>query len=581
MIEARKDSAVLVQDHYDFVNTVVGEDIGHHQTFRNLTTAILFHIPNVPPGGLKQSMINRKNKLDANDLIEAAITPNELLIDSLVYVVFQALRELHADAIDEIISNPPTMPGTQRQKVTPPTDIIPLPAMQANSGRLDAFFKAQEIMMQRFLGIKDNDESWKTRIWITVSDQKTAQYARTLALHNRSSKNHYARRNWQVAPPALWHTQLNLLRLIPSTHLKTPGSSDATIEADAEYFHMRRPSDAEHAEFKPTKRLVKRAFTARICAMLYNEMFESGLIRKPGQQNEIELNQINTIIKRKGRGWLMKFVKKEATMLSSPEIWLDNISGEMKGDKEFVSMRRLMAESAYYFILDSAVRGGHNDVIKNLLPTLAVLFYGAKRNLYGYEMLKLHWYLHPDTSEPPLQDGILAASLVPQKHDGDKFMGTDLSLEIHNWFLKASMNEKKNSTHTFIHTSDRVGALGGTVNRIKSGIENAFGSTRSNAKHTESHNKQAIFGRAISLNLAGRMTPTELNSESGWLSPNIFAIGCGIIHTKIDKFNNDEEYGTVAREEGVAEEDDDGIGGGDRYVEDDFDFDFDMDDDHF
>lgn len=499
-------------------------------------------------------MIRRRNKLNSTDVLLRATQRTPILQDAIRSVVIQALQVMHPKAFNDgaplnlLLSRRATLPGHIREK-TPRTEVFPLPAAHADSGKTTGFSEAQRIIWQDYLKFKPSDQAFRERLYITVGDQKTAAYGRAAAHRYRDSVNPFAARNWQVVPPALWHVKLNFLRLIARTHLRSKPqlSSYTTMESDAESLRLRHPSDADKAEYKPTRRLVYKMWVARICMYLYNRLIEGGDLEKPQHQRELTQFQIDGVLETKCDK-VEAAIEWVTDMLTAPETWNDDHDGLSPLNSEEVSTRRFMTEAAYFQVLDSAMRTGATDVIKDLLPRMAVLFYGAGKPLYGYEMLYLHWLLQPSTSDQPLQDAILAASLVPQYHNGAHFIGTDLMLEHHNKEYKLDIRNQKNSTHTILHTSDRVGTLSNILRRFQPALETAFGSPRSNPHHPDSHDIPALYNRAIFL-LYTIANPRQLSPDNRpWVSKNIFKIGTSALLDKLQKFNYDREYGSLEAE---------------------------------
>lgn len=118
-------------------------------------------------------------------------------------------------------------------------------------------------------------------------------------------------------------------------------------------------------------------------------------------------------------------------------------------------------------------------------------------------------------------------------------------LEHHNKEYKLDIRDYKNSTHTILHTSDRVGTLSSILRRFRPGLENAFGTARSSPYHPESHDTIALYSRAVSLLYHSRTSGQPPPSDQQWISDNIFKKSTSMLESKIQGFNNDRKHGTV------------------------------------
>ncbi len=104
-------------------------------------------------------MIRRTNELDSTNVLLLATRSTPILRDAIRAAVVQAVQLVHPVVLgDETTSVRPlfestTLPGRIRQK-SARTDIFPLPAVHANSGRTDGFCDAQKMIWQDYLGIK-------------------------------------------------------------------------------------------------------------------------------------------------------------------------------------------------------------------------------------------------------------------------------------------------------------------------------------------------------------------------------------------------------------------------------------------
>lgn len=228
-----------------------------------------------------------------------------------------------------------------------------------------------------------------------------------------------------------------------------------------------------------------------------------------------------------------------------------NVGGRLDGDAlynkantttnvdiEFRSHCRFLQEVQVYMNLSYAIKHGDIGHIRQLLPKLAILFYGAGQNNYGKEMLYFDWLLRPEVSDEVLSTAILTSTLAPTTSKEPTWKAIDREGEHYNLWLANDLRQGKNSTHNLDSVFFRDSFLTGYRLGIRRELTRQFGYSRSN-KHTTRSTRTEIAERAQFLLRNGWLVQGHHSRKPnvGWDSLDILTKGRSIIGQKIEDFN--------------------------------------------
>ena len=87
-------NACVVYDNFDYREGVKHQLISHHAEMRSVTTGKVFIGTDIPPGGLRKSMLHREVPLTIMDLVRspAAVSYDETAAKIDTYFIARAIR---------------------------------------------------------------------------------------------------------------------------------------------------------------------------------------------------------------------------------------------------------------------------------------------------------------------------------------------------------------------------------------------------------------------------------------------------------------------------------------------------------
>lgn len=515
-----------------------------------MTTSCLIRCPGLPQQELTQSMHWRHIRLDYHEVMDSpALGHDEFTTKISDYFIIQAILDLHGDAVQLVFKESsallPVFPFKERLKRRV-DEVRELGAIFKNTGTIDGTYAAHDEIFQQKLGLDPSPDSsdFSSRLRLVWGDQKTCQHIRSVKDESSSAELPYDRRDWMLAPPALFHVQMQLLNMIVRTHFSTgEGSqqfSSATLLHDITTL-QRKGISRDSAKYHLTEPLLVVAFNARVLALFYEQISQFGALQGTKANQAGTRESMDEAIKKLTAEQILEAARWIQENVFSPFAWEGVVSTgseetEQK-DQHFTSMCRYLQEIEVFLTLRHAIRHGDIGIIQHILPLLSVMFYGNKQYNYGFEMLFLHWLLKEEVSSPELRRAILASALINLSNKSDCWLPIDLIMELANGRYHIDMKNRHNSTHDINTTFGRVALTSLYANRLRKTFETTFSRPQNN-KHSRKKLEVDTFLLAHSLWRDGE-TEARPNRPDlrQWLSRDIIGIGLEDLEEKVAFFN--------------------------------------------
>ena len=577
--KTRSKQFVIAYDNFNFKDTLRDQAIGSSRSvMRNLSTAILVHTKNMPPGGLFQRQLHLERPLNFLDVVESPACG--LQFDHVAramarHFVAVAIQYLHRSAVQRVFGDD----GFETRFAMPTLDVLEprktpvhllctvfeneatlrgsarvheeLYLQQLKLGSPDAT-SAADIGAKSANSSKDNETyldkapEFLEHLFLAYGDQMTTARIRGVKYGKRYARRAFDRRDWLLGPPVWFHTLQSLLHLIARTHwepIQAGQFSRATLVHDITYLD-RHGISKDSIKYHQMQPLITQGFRARICALFYRTLRSRGLLDAavlPTLTNSAWMSQevypryfdtYDHAIRSLDKDEFDSCINNVCERALSRDAWI----GKGVEDYEFVTMCRFLQEALLFLELQHAVKFGDIGLLRRFVDPLAISF-GGNQHQYGFEMLHLRWLLHQ--SDPELQRAILACSLVNERGRPDTFKSIDLVLEHINLGFAQDIKKRKNSTHDVVNTFVRGSMSHDELRKVRAAFELNFGA-RTNTKHSYKRTEGDTFNLAVKLDGEGCTVPqVAVNREKQFLSRDIIGVGTEILPAKLLKFNTD------------------------------------------
>jgi len=543
---ATNPQAVIVYDNINFKDMKRDEVIGNKSEMRSMTTAAVVICPELPPGGLDQSMHDPSKPLYLHDILSGPGISggDDIGLKITRCLIADAIKTTHPASVKAVFHNSETYPKMpELDKIDANrTAFWQFGAVFEDEGTIDGTYRVHEQIFLRQLGLrapKDPGDStpddFRSRLWLVHGDQLTADRIRSVKSEQTRAKRAFDRRDWLLGVPAWFHIQMNLLLMIVRTHW---GPTDYRLHAhhslrsDITAWN-RSYSSRDNVKYHQMKPLVEQGFTARVTALFYTAMRRRGHL--PSINDVDPMGCTSAAIKDLTPEQFHALIEDVRTAAFTLDAW----QGTQHADIEFRTMCRMLQEIELFLTIAHAVKTGDIGLLRRLVDPLIVVFFGAGQHNYGKEMLFYRWLLSPVNTDE-LQRAILASGLVNWVGRDTTHKPIDLSLEHLNGSCKIEMKCYKNSTHDVDTIFNRVCLSNSWIRTLREKIEDTFG-TENPGKHTNADATLDIFVLARNLFVDGLAEPRnqqQLASLSDVFdSQDIFQVGMDKLAEKVDAFN--------------------------------------------
>jgi hypothetical protein len=166
-----------VYDNFDYREGVKHQLISNHAQMRSVTTGKVFRGADIPPGGLKKSMLHREIPLTIEDLLYSpgAVVYDETAAKIDTYFIAEAIRIAYPDSVKSVFAESPitypSMPAVELLELRK-TDSKTLGPILFNEGTLDGSYEVIESIYKH--QFKLDDAAFDDRLFLAFGDQKTS-----------------------------------------------------------------------------------------------------------------------------------------------------------------------------------------------------------------------------------------------------------------------------------------------------------------------------------------------------------------------------------------------------------------------
>jgi hypothetical protein len=375
------------------------------------------------------------------------------------------------------------------------------------------------------------------RLWLVHGDQLTTHHIRTVKAEQMRAQLPFDRRDWVLGIPAWFHIQMNLLNTIVRTHWASDNVRDEAhhcLSADIAKWG-RSCSSRDSAKYYQIEPITKQGFTARVVALFYSAMRTRGYLTGHDDDFFTHPQKIETIIASLKPPEFLQLVEDVRLAAFTLDAW----NGKHHTDTEFTTMCRMLQEIELFLTVGHAVKNGDIGMLRRLVDSLIIYFFGASQHNYGREMLYYRWLLS-SANTPELQHAILASGIVNWHGRATTHKPIDLGLEHMNGAIAISLRSFKNSTHDTHIVFNRMCLANTWIGALREKLEQAFGEEMSGAHSTvDVASDIFLLARTIFLGDLAEPRSTErlASFPSLFESADILQIGMGVLADRVDAFN--------------------------------------------
>lgn len=332
------------------------------------------------------------------------------------------------------------------------------------------------------------DSAFEQRLFLIYGDQKTTQRIRSIKQRREQAQRPYDRLQWALPVPALFHLRMNYLYMISRLHFGGQGGGQSTLY-DAMNFWTRKKISKSNADFYALEQLIIHSFQARVCALLWCRLAQSG----PGLEFEDIARMLATHNAEAFSRLLNRIVDSYGKDARSTD------------DLELRNHVLFLQHTQTYLLLKYSIKHADLGLLRRAIDRCCVYFHGSGQSKYAYEMLYLLRLTSTRAATPELQRAILANGLVNRQGKANSWYETDRLVEFHNGTLRKLLNAKRGSAITldylFEHCALNTDFFASLAKQTES-----FYSINHNSKHPEKPAERDIRVMAQRLSRSGSIT---------------------------------------------------------------------------
>jgi hypothetical protein len=524
-----------VYDNFDYREGVKHQLISNHAQMRSVTTGKVIRGADIPPGGLKKSMLHQEVLLTKEDLLfsPGAYEYDEITDKINTFFIAEAVRAAYRESVKNIFyqSNVPypSMPAIELLDLRK-TDSKTLGPIFFNEGTIDGTYGVLENIYKHQFKLEDDE--FNDRLFLAFGDQKTSSLIRTVQGEQVDSSDSYERKDWIIGVAAFFHLRMNYLWLIQRTHY---GNREQQ-EPSTLYHHMnfwgRKDIPADRAAFHVLEELVLHSFDARVLGIFYTRLEALGIDSSDSKVVDAAIKEM----KAEGFIEIVEDIRKSAfseLSWSPPKEKQENNTV----DEEYLSHVRYLQQVTVYKTLKYGIKNGDIGLIDRVIGICCFLFEGTGQCNYAFEMLYLKRLTSTKACDKELRRAILSNSLVNPHGRRDTWQEVDRSLEYLNLELKRELWARRTSTFGLDALFKTTSLTAEYTVRLRKSIERAF-IGKGNSKHTLPDPKDDIHQLAFEL----AMDSIKLHKngrQSKHKAPDIIGVGVErVIRQKLEQFNN-------------------------------------------
>lgn len=501
---------------------------------RSVTTGKVFRGADIPPGGLRKSMLHRDVPLTIEDLLYspgAAIYDEPAAeIDSCF--IAEAIRTAYPSSVKHIFATSdisfPTMPTVELLEIRK-TDSKTLGPILFNEGTLDGSYEVVDSIYKHQFQLDDMD--FNDRLFLAFGDQKTSSLIRSMQAEQVDASSAYDRKDWLIGVAALFHLRMNFLWLMQKTHYGNMEQQDASTLHHNINFWGRKNIPADRAAFQVLEELVLHSFEARVVGLFYTRLEQRGVDTSEPCEVESAIEQM----KAKGFMALVEDMRKSAF---EPQAWRppkDKYANNTV-DEEFLNHARYLQQMSVYKTLKYGIKNGDIGLIDRVIGVCCFYFEGTGQSNYAFEMLFLKRLTCTKACDSVLRRAILSNSLVNPHGRRDTWQEVDRSLEYLNLELKRELWARRTSTFGLDALFKTTSLTAEYTVCLRKAIERAF-ARQGNSTHSVPSPVDDIHILAFEL-ACDSIKFYDSGRKARYLAPDIHTIGLERVATqKLEAFN--------------------------------------------
>jgi hypothetical protein len=175
--------ACVVYDNFDYHEGVKHQLISTYGEIRSVTTGKVFRGVDIPPGGLKKSMLHREVPLTVHDLLSSpgAACYDKVSAEIDTFFIVEAIRTAYPGPVNAAFARSDvSYPVMSAVELLEPriTDSKTLSLILFNEGTLDSAYEVTEnIYKHQFY---TDDREFNSRLFLVYGDQKTSSLIRLM-----------------------------------------------------------------------------------------------------------------------------------------------------------------------------------------------------------------------------------------------------------------------------------------------------------------------------------------------------------------------------------------------------------------
>jgi hypothetical protein len=523
-----------VYDNFDYREGVKHQLISNHAQMRSVTTGKVIRGADIPPGGLKRSMLHREVPLTKEEPLFApgASEYDEVSAKIDTYFIAEAIRAAHPESVNHIFRKSdisfPSMPAIELLEPRK-TDSKTLGPILFNEGTLDGTYDVLDNIYKHQFKLEDKE--FDDRLFLAFGDQKTSSLIRSVQAEQVDASGKYDRKDWLIGVAAFFHLRMNYLWLMQRTHFGNMEQQDASTLYHNMNFWGRKDIPADRAAFHVLEELVLHSFDARVVGLLYLRLEERGTDTSDAEVVDVVIKDM----KAEGFMSLVEKIRQSAfghLTWQPPKEKRDNDTV----DEEYLSHVRYLQQVTIYKTLKYGIKNGDIGLLDRVIGICCFFFEGTGQSNYAFEMLYLKRLTSTKACDKELRLAILSNSLVNPHGRRDSWQEVDRSLEYLNLELKRELWARRTSTSGLDALFKTTSLTAEYTVRLRKSIENAF-IGKGNSKHIPPDPANDI--RELAFELArDSIKLYEDGRRAKHQAPDILSIGAErIVRQKLELFN--------------------------------------------
>lgn len=392
------------------------------------------------------------------------------------------------------------------------------------------------------------DSAFEHHLFLIYGDQKTTQRIRTIRRRRERARQPYNSLRWALPVPALFHLRMNYLYMVSRVHFGGQGGDQSTLY-DAMNFWTRKGISKSKSDFYALEQLVIHSFQARVCALVWHRLAQSGLAR--------EFKDVTRMLATLDAEGFLHLLDSIVNSYGN--------EARSSSDMELRNHVLFLQHVQTYLLLKFAIKHADIGLLRRAVDRCCIYFHGSGQHKYAYEMLYLQRLISTSAASPELQRAILANGLVNPRGMADGWFETDLLVELHNGTLKKIFKDRRGSAITLDYLFEHCALNTEFFASLANHIESLYGIDR-NGKRPEKSARIDIMIMAQRLSRTGSIA---LHTGRGvkYKAADILQLGAmRVAGDALVKFNRTEssssEYRYTGTDDLVLDEEDNEDEGG-------------------